>query len=243
MTAKLYSESEIVFQEHLKSPKFKDITGIRYGRGVVLGFGGVSNGQKSLWFVRCDCGNIMKVQVSNLISRGSISCGCLNIEKTIERNTTHGLAKKGAKLPPEYAVWSSILARTQNPKTKNFKDYGGRGITVCERWLSFENFFEDMGERPGKEYSIERNNNNLGYSPDNCRWATKVEQNNNRRSNHPITHNGRTINLGQWADELGIKVSTIQCRLNIGWGINKALTTPVRPHKKYSNHKSGYNYR
>lgn len=124
-----------------------------------------------------------------------------------------------------------MVQRCTNPKAPAWKDYGGRGITVCHRWLGeggFANFLADMGERPtGKE--IDRRRNNEGYSPDNCRWATSKENNNNRRTNRLLTHDGRTQTAAQWADETGINASRILQRIDRNkWAVSKALITPVQ---------------
>ncbi len=120
------------------------------------------------------------------------------------------------------------MQRVRYPENKHYQDYGGRGIKVCERWLSLENFLEDMGLKPDKSYSIERNDVNGDYCPENCRWASTSEQANNQRSNRRLTHDGITLNMGQWESKLGFKEGTIKGRLRIGWSVEKALTTPLR---------------
>lgn len=122
-----------------------------------------------------------------------------------------------------------MLDRCRNHNNSDFFYYGGRGIKVCDRWKnSFENFLEDMGERP-KRTSIDRIDNNGNYEPGNCRWATKKEQNNNQRSNINLTFNGKTQTTAQWADELGMNSGTVRYRVNkLGWSAEKALTTPLR---------------
>lgn len=129
---------------------------------------------------------------------------------------------------PEYKIWAYTKARCYNKKHKNYNDYGGRGIIVCERWLnSFKNFYEDMGKRPSDKHSIERKNNNLNYSPENCYWATRKEQANNRRSNHLIEYKGRTQTVSMWADEIGIDKKHLLIRIN-SWGIEKAFNEPIK---------------
>ncbi len=125
--------------------------------------------------------------------------------------------------------------RCYSHNKRNFADYGGRGIMVCERWRnSFENFLADMGPRPTPLHSIDRIDNSLGYDPANCRWATRTEQNRNKRSNRYMTMNGRTMILTDWAIETGIKRETIKERIRRGWTISRALTTPPRPQKQCS---------
>jgi len=121
-----------------------------------------------------------------------------------------------------------MVTRCTNPNYPRFADYGGRGITVCDRWLRFEGFLEDMGERP-KGTTINRKHNNLGYCPENCEWATVKEQANNQRSNRLLTHNGRTQTMAQWAEELGMSYDTLRGRLDkLNWSLEKALATPVK---------------
>ncbi|MGY8988455.1 MAG: hypothetical protein ACKVG7_07840, partial [Flavobacteriales bacterium] len=118
-----------------------------------------------------------------------------------------------------------------------YDGYGGRGISVCDRWRdSFENFLADMGERPSNEHSIDRKDNDGNYEPDNCRWATKKEQGRNRRSNRILTFNNKTQTLIEWSEELGISSAVIRQRIKAsGWSIEEALTTPARQYKKRSS--------
>jgi hypothetical protein len=126
-----------------------------------------------------------------------------------------------------YKVWTSMRNRCSNPRHKAYKSYGGRGITVCESWDSFEKFLEDMGT-PNAGESLDRVNNELGYSKSNCRWATKVQQGNNRRSCRVITYQGRTATVTAWARHIGIKPSTLSERLRRGWDTHSALSTPTQ---------------
>lgn len=141
---------------------------------------------------------------------------------------THGHARRrnGQKAHPTYVSWASMLNRCRNERTPDFKNYGGRGITVCKRWLRYENFLADMGERlPGQ--TLERINNDRDYKPSNCRWATKREQARNSRHNTFITFRGRRMLLIDWARELGLKAPTLCFRLK-RWSVKKSLTTPLR---------------
>lgn len=123
---------------------------------------------------------------------------------------------------PTYRTWSGMIQRCKNPNEPAFNRYGGRGITVCDDWLNFEGFLADMGERP-KGKSLDRIDNNGGYCPENCRWATRKEQSNNTRTNRRITYKGKTKTLAEWSRCTGIKPSTLRTRLWRGWSIRRAL--------------------
>lgn len=133
----------------------------------------------------------------------------------------HGHAPHG-KSSKTYSVWSAMKDRCSNPNNPAFHNYGGRGIRVCERWLSFANFLEDMGEKP-EGFSIDRKNNDGDYEPGNCRWATKQEQVNNMRVNRFITHRGFTLTLSQWCRTLGLPLSRVEARLRRGWEFAEAV--------------------
>ena len=195
-------------------PKFKDITGERYGRLVVKGLTGAKKYNKYLWLCECDCGNTTELIGRALQSGNTRSCGCLHLEAA----RTHGLTDT-----PEYRVWSSMFTRCYNEKSDNYKDYGARGVTVCDRWReSFENFLADMGPRPAG-MSLDRIDVNGNYEPSNCRWATGVEQMNNTRNNRRVTANGVTKTLMQWCRERALPYDRVWHRLHSGWSPEKAL--------------------
>lgn len=202
-----------------------DLVGRTFGRLTVVKRSGTDRYGKAQWECQCACGNIKTVNGNNLRSGGTTSCGCRSKEQMKNLKLTHG-----KHYTSEYSIWAGIVKRCTNSKCKNFKNYGGRGITMYPGWMaSFQDFYDYVGPRPSVEHSIERIDNNLGYIPGNIKWATKAEQNNNRRSNHNITFNGKTMNLKQWAKELGIKRTTLNSRIVLmGWPIEKAFAVPVR---------------
>jgi len=180
------------------------------------------------WLCMCNCGSEVVVAACNLTNGHTKSCGCHKLAINISRLTTHGMANKC----PEYKTWKNIHNRCRNPRVRSYPLYGGRGITVCDEWADYENFYNDMGPRPGPEYSIERIDNDGPYSRENCKWATKTEQANNRRSNRFITVWGETLTLAQsvakYAEPLGIEYCVVARRLQMGWAPEDALTRSKR---------------
>lgn len=195
----------------------KDITEQRFGRLVALEYAG-----SEYWLCKCDCGSLKKVNGTKLRRGKTRSCGCLvrevNARVQRARQTKHGMSKS-----PEYAIWAAMHARCSNPNHKEWPNYGGRGVRVCERWASFENFFADMGPKPSKEHSLDRTDNGLIYSKDTCRWATHVEQHNNTRRNRMLTFQGRTQMAAEWARERGMRYSTLHGRIQRGWSAERVL--------------------
>ena len=176
-----------------------------------------------IWTCRCRCGNTKEVYQSNLVSGHTKSCGCDNRKKSRERRLTHGQSRTRL-----YEVWKAMIRRCENKNAKQYEDYGGRGIQVCRRWReSYEAFIEDMGMPPTPEHSIERRDNDKGYSPENCFWGTRKEQARNKRNNRLLTHDGRTQCTAAWSEETGLSVYTIYARLKLGWTVDEALTAPL----------------
>lgn len=158
--------------------RFKNLTGMSFGRLVVVSYAGKNKHNKTTWVCICDCGESTTVIGSYMNNGNTKSCGCLQREVAKERRTTHGMYKS-----PEYFTYNDMLNRCHNKQNKDYASYGGRGIKVCARWRdSFEAFYADMGSRP-PSLSLDRIDNDAGYSPDNCRWATSSEQSLNRRIN------------------------------------------------------------
>jgi hypothetical protein len=157
-----------------------DLTGKKFDRLLVLSAEKLSNSKRSIvWKCICDCGQVTHATGSDLRLGHKKSCGCLHLDVLLKTVTKHGHAR-AKKLSPTYVSWYSMLTRCGNPNARNFQHYGGRGISVCERWKSFENFLADMGERPSG-MSIDRINVNGNYEPSNCKWSTRSEQNKNQR--------------------------------------------------------------
>jgi hypothetical protein len=154
----------------------------------------------------------------------------MTIQKGDKIALKHGHCASG-RTSSTYLTWASMVKRCRNPKAKDYHYYGGRGINVCNRWLKFENFLEDMGEKP-QGRTLDRINNEQGYNKRNCRWITHKENCNNRRNSDHITHNGETRSLSQWAEKVGISQPTLWRRIyQRGWSVANALTTPVRKMK------------
>ena len=194
-----------------------DLVGEVFGSLKVLSSAGSNKHQKATWKCACVCGAIICVDTGSLRSGNSKSCGCIGRLKTIEASRTHGLA--GTRC---HRIWQGMLNRCRNKNQLNYKNYGGRGISVCARWERFENFFEDMGEPP-EGMSIDRIDNDGDYEPGNCRWATRKQQGRNRRSNRVIKFRGRERPLIEWAEDLGLEQSSLSERIE-KWPLERALT-------------------
>jgi len=207
----------------------EDITGKRFGRLVVKEFVGRNKKYQSIYLCLCDCGNMREVKGFRLKNGETKSCGCLHKEVTSTINYKHGNCKK-EKRTSEYQVWNQMIQRCHNINNKRFPHYGGRGIKVCDRWrYSFENFLEDMGKKPGKEYSIDRTDNNGNYEPGNCRWATQKEQCKNTRKNVWLECDGIKMIKVDWQRELGVSNVFIDKRLKK----NIPFSEVVRQAKEY----------
>lgn len=214
----------------------KNLVGERFGRLVVIKFAGISRNQKSTFMCRCDCGNETVVIGGNLCSGIAKSCGCLRNQRTRERMTTHGMSHH-----PAYGRYALMLDRCYNTECDEYHNYGGRGIYVCDRWRkSIKAFLQDVGEPPSHTHSIDRINNDGPYEPENCRWATKTEQNINRRVTKWFRRNDVVMCESEWSKSLGMKKDGVSARLRRGWDLEKALTTPAIPKGKYSRASDSY---
>lgn len=198
-----------------------DLVGKRFGRLVVISKANKNKWGKLSWLCCCDCGKKTIVIVSDLKNSKTRSCGCLHHDKITKHG--HTIGHTPSKI---YQSWNSMVQRCTNKNSNAYKNYGGRGITVCTRWLKFENFLDDMGECP-EGFQIDRINNNDGYHPSNCQWVTPKMNNRNRRNNRLINFNGTIQCLAAWAEQTGIPRTVLEWRLNHGWSIKQTLTESV----------------
>lgn len=182
-----------------------------------------------MWTCRCDCGNIVKVASSALVTGHTKSCGCYK-KDAVSASTTKSKTTHGQRYTRLYGIWSKMKARCNNKNLSAYRNYGGRGISVCADWQNSYEMFASWAMSNGykEDLTLDRINVNEGYSPDNCRWADRITQANNTRSNHYIEFNGQTRTLTEWSRLNGIKVQTIRKRLNRGWSIADALTLPPK---------------
>lgn len=193
-----------------------DITGKRFGRLVVIRYVG-----DKAWECQCDCGKKTTGYASDMKRGFKKSCGCLRHEVCKAIHVTHGMSYS-----PEYRVWAAMLDRCRLKTDAGYKNYGGRGIEVCDRWYDFANFYSDMGPRPSG-YTIDRINNDGNYEPGNCRWATRAEQNRNSRNCHWLTVDGETKLIIDWSRQYGIGEGIIRTRLIRGWSVEDAVKLPT----------------
>ena len=202
-----------------------DLTGQTFEHWTVLSRASRrSSSGAAYWNCQCRCGTLKVVFHSSLLKRTSKSCGCLG----------HPNQRKPHRKTPEYRIWLKMKARCYVPSNPGYAYYGSRGIGIDERWLTFDNFYLDMGPRPSPKHSIERRDNNGPYTPDNCVWATVEQQANNRRNTHHITFDGQTLTISEWAKQLGLSRKLIYIRLRNGWTPQQAFTLPLHARKRYA---------
>lgn len=207
--------------------KMNDLTGCRFGKLVVLEVAFHQNGYV-YWKCQCDCGNTACVRAANLKSGAVKSCGCLLHKPAYNRR--HNMARTSL-----YNKWNGIKNRCCNPNSAAYKNYGGRGIKMCDEWRNAPDRFFDWSKQSGynDNLSIERIDVNGDYTPENCTWIPKPDQAKNRRSNYSITYNGKTQNLQQWCDELGLDYKLIHNRLSkLKWSFERAITESCHAEKR-----------
>ena len=244
--------AEIVYYRHDKHIRVSDMakatirTGQKFSRLLIVDE--FKDGKIRRVKVLCDCGNTKVLAKSKVVSGETRSCGCLasesardSINKIRETRVlseearsrmggeTRFNKKHGMKGSPEYSVWNSMISRCENPSSSSYENYGARGISVCPEWReSFEAFFKDMGERPSKEHSIDRVDNDGDYTPRNCRWASRRQQHLNKRNTVWVEYRGGKIQATELARELGIKPDTFLARLRRGFSIDEAVKARAR---------------
>ncbi len=201
-----------------------DITGKKFGRLFVIGFSHISKRRASYWYVKCDCGTKKITQGSHLKNGRTKSCGCLHRQIT-SKIMREIMFKHGMKETPIYRVWTDMKQRCLNPNRPKYKNYGGRGIKVCDRWLNFENFYKDMGEKP-KNKSLDRIENNGDYTPENCKWSTQKQQCNNRQDNVVLSYKGDIFSVAEWGEKLKMNSKKLYKRIYRGWSVERTLETP-----------------
>lgn len=200
--------------------------GQRFGRLTMVG---PDPTDRTRWMARCDCGKECSPNKYLVRSGKTRSCGCLHRDEMSLRFTQHGLFAGGVRSFSMYKIWSNMLQRCNNPKNPMYRNYGGRGIRVCQEWQGpggMKRFIDHMGPRPSPAHTVDRKDNNGNYEPCNVRWATDDEQRNNTRRNHLVTMDGRTQTLTQWCVAFGTTPKMVGNRTRDGWTIEDAIKTP-----------------
>ncbi len=209
-------------------PNTKDISGQKFGRLTVLGYFR-SHPKTGVFFMcACNCGTFKQLPGVRIRKGDVTSCGCFQKENAAAVQTKHGDSSNG-RISPEYKAWSGMVLRCKKRSGKTYKNYGKRGIRVCERWRDFRNFLSDMGRKPTLLHSIERKDVNGNYEPDNCKWATQSEQARNKRNNVKFDFFGERLTIVDLAKRCSIPYPTLYQRLRVSnWDLAKAMSKP--PH-------------
>jgi len=203
------------------------LRGEKHGRLIYDGFAGKTSAGKSIGRFICDCGVTKNIVIAHVRGGYVVSCGCFSNELRAATFTKHGEAAGGKTV--EYKIWEGLRKRCTNPNNNEWENYGGRGITVCERWNSFENFLADMGRRPSPKHSLDRWPDNDGaYEPGNCRWATDIEQQRNTRKNFLVSVGGRRMTLAEACGGSRTRRYNLayQRITKFGWASERAISTP-----------------
>lgn len=214
-----------------------DLLGKKFGKLLVVSQAATLVPKRPRWNCACECGGASTVRQDNLVCGHTRSCGCIGTTVGLQaaaaarglRSSTVG--RRHAPPTRTRSSWISMLSRCRYRKNKRYARYGGRGVTVCERWLRFENFLADMGERPA-DTSLDRINNDGNYEPGNCRWATRLEQAANTSKSIFLEHRGRRMPIADWSAMTGISRRAIYMRVASGWSVDEALSRETRPGKK-----------
>lgn len=210
--------------------KFRDLSGLTFGR-LYVSSRHIENNKhgKAMFNCVCSCGSAVTASGTDISTGNTRSCGCLKDEKAKARMTRHG-----NRYHPMWMRYKAMLDRCYKESNDQYRNYGARGITVCERWVnSFDDYVNDLGFPPSENHTIDRVDNNLGYSPENCRWATKKDQSVNRRVTKIVTVGGVSMSLADWSKSLGLKKSAVYGRIRNGWDVVRAVTHPPIARGKY----------
>jgi len=197
----------------------KKLEGIKFGKLTVLNRTRGNNGNVA-WVCKCDCGNTTIVYTSDLTTGHTKSCGCSH-----NGHPTHNMT-----YTPIYKIWKHMKSRCYNPHNNRYEFYGAKGITVCNKWLHFEGFYEDMGSTYSKGLSIDRINVNGNYEPSNCKWSTDLEQANNKTNSIMLTFNNETNSLQNLCRKYKLPSNTIKYRLKAGYTVQQAFKIPIITH-------------
>jgi len=205
----------------------EDLIGQQFGLWTVIELQPDSTGWDRQVICSCQCGTTKPVRVSSIVGGKSKCCGCKSNGRSKSKKPTNAI-QHGMSRTPTYQSYYSMLARCLNPKAHAFDKYGGRGIQVCDKWVSsFQSFLSDMGARPSMKHSLGRINNDGHYCPENCRWEDDVQQQNNTSQNHFIEVDGDRLTIAQWSRKTGIKMSTIRYRIKKGWPAKEAVSADL----------------
>lgn len=209
-------------------PKADYVEGEKLGNLIFLNRLGTDDSKHPMANFKCECGKVFACRVESVKNLITKSCGCARSRFVSESQTVHGHGINGLK-SSEYGSWNAMKSRCSNPKVHNHKNYKERGVTVCEEWNDFSVFLADMGLKPSKEYTIERIDNNKGYYKENCKWATKKEQQRNTRITTFIDYKGFRKSTAEWAELIGFPLSTLYGRIFLSkWDVERAFTEPSK---------------